>query len=61
MRYATRQDAIAQNIRPALDPFGGQFDADAICQAAFAWKGDGFEQVVSEPEFWKIVQENAIS
>ncbi len=70
MRYTTRQDAIEQAIAPALAE--GRFDLEAICYEAFEWRIDvnaagqeridtgGFEQAVSEDEFWSIVQRHEI-
>jgi hypothetical protein len=65
IRYTTRQDAIEQAIMPALTE--GEYDYEAICYEAFDWKIDtnergqellntgGFEQTVSDEEFWEIV------
>lgn len=70
-RYTTRADAIDQAIAPALDHDG--YDLDAICYEAFSWaidindNGDellntgGFEQTVSDDEFWKIVAKHEIA
>lgn len=69
MRYVTRQEAIEQAIAPALTD--GQYDLGAICQEAFAWKIDtafgvellntgGFEQTVTEAEFWEIASKHVI-
>jgi hypothetical protein len=70
MRYTTRQDAIEQAITPAITE--GTYDLDAICDAAFTWKIDtndagqellntgGFEQTVSDDEFWAIVARHEI-
>lgn len=72
MRYSTIQDVIEQDIAPALSGFEGDYDTAAIADRAFAWRIDhdvrgnellntgGFEQAVSEPEFWKIVRECVI-
>jgi hypothetical protein len=69
MRYTTRRDAIEQAILPALD--GDDYDAEAICREAFDWKIDvddkgqellntgGFEQTVTDDEFWAIVAKHA--
>ncbi len=65
MRYTTRQDAIEQAIAPALDH--GNYDLEAICDETFEWKIDrdaqgrelldtgGFEQTVTDDEFWAAV------
>lgn len=64
IRYTTRQDAIEQAIMPALTE--GDYDYEAICYEAFDWKIDtneqgqellhtgGFEQTVTDEEFWEI-------
>jgi hypothetical protein len=66
MRYATKQDVIEQAVLPALD--GDDYDVHAIADEAFTWKVDrdehgnellntaGFEQAVTEDEFWAIVE-----
>jgi hypothetical protein len=66
MRYATKQDVIEQAVRPALD--SDDYDVHAIADEAFTWKVDrdehgnellntaGFEQTVTEDEFWVIVE-----
>lgn len=73
MRYSTKQDAIAQDIAPALEGYEADFDMDAIFAKAFKWDVTydehgrelvttaGFEQCVSEPEFWAIVKECVIA
>ncbi len=65
MRYTTRQDAIEQAILPALDN-PDDFDVDAISYEAFEYRVDtddqgrellhtaGFEQTVTDDEFWTI-------
>ncbi|GAA0494711.1 hypothetical protein Ade02nite_19850 [Paractinoplanes deccanensis] len=69
-RYTTRQDAIDQAIAPALAE--GNYDLEAICRETFDWKIDvngkgqellntgGFEQTVSEEEFWEIAAKHEI-
>jgi hypothetical protein len=71
MRYTTKQDAVEQSILPALAE--GEFDTDSIFAEAFTWKIDtdgdgnellntgGFEQSVSDDEFWAIVQRHEIT
>ncbi len=71
MRYTTKQDAIEQAIAPALTE--GEFDTDSIFAEAFTWKIDkddagnellntgGFEQTVTDDEFWAIVQRHEIT
>lgn len=71
MRYTTRHDAIEQAIMPALTE--GDYDFEAICYEAFDWKIDvndqgqellntgGFEQTVSEDEFWEIAARHEIT
>lgn len=70
-RFTTRQDAIEQAIAPALE--NGEYDLEAICYAAFDWKIDtndqgqellntgGFEQTVTEEQFWEIVARHEIA
>lgn len=65
-RYSSRRDAIEQDILPALGQDGDDYDAEAICDEAYAWRintnarGEellgtgGFEQVVTDDEFWEI-------
>ncbi len=67
-RYATRQDAIDFAIAPALTE--GTYDLEAICPEAFEWRIDtnaagqellttgGFEQTVTDDQFWVIVARN---
>lgn len=70
MRYTTRRDAIDHAIAPAITD--GTYDLDAICGEAFTWKIDtddqgrellntgGFEQTVTDDEFWAIVARHEI-
>lgn len=67
MRYTTRQDAIDQAVIPALGSEADDYDVEAICDEAYAYRVDtneagqellntaGFEQVVTDGEFWDIV------
>ncbi len=69
-RFTTRQDVIDEVIRPALGEFADHYDLAAICDAAYEWKIDrdadgnellntaGFEQTVTDDEFWNIVEDN---
>lgn len=69
MRYTTRRDAIEQAIAPALDD--DNYDVAAICNEAFEYRVDtngagqellntaGFEQTVTDDEFWKIAARHA--
>lgn len=70
IRYTTRQDAIEQAIMPALTE--GDYDLEAICYEAYGWKIDtnergqellntgGFEQTVSDEQFWEIAARHEI-
>lgn len=70
-RYTTRRDAIEQAIMPALAE--GDYDYESICYAAFNWAIDvddqgrellntgGFEQTVTDDEFWEIVAQHEIT
>ncbi len=67
VRYTTRPDAIEQAILPALGDHADDYDVDAICQETFDYRVDtdqhgnellntaGFEQTVTDDEFWEIV------
>ncbi|MEU0078502.1 hypothetical protein ABZY58_11450 [Micromonospora tulbaghiae] len=66
-RFTTRQDVIEQDILPALGEHGDDYDTDAICREAYEYRVDtdgqgnellntaGFEQIVTDDEFWEIV------
>jgi hypothetical protein len=66
-RYATRQDAEQRALIPALGVYADSFDIDAISAAVFEYRVDkdgagnellntaGFEQVVTDAEFWDVV------
>lgn len=70
-RFSTRTDAIDQAIIPALGDFAGEHDVDAIFDRAFEYRVDrteddaewlpsaGFEQAVTDDEFWSIVEDCA--
>lgn len=71
MRYTTRQDAIEQDILPALGNYADSYNIDAIFDEAYDylvdtdWRGNellntaGFEQTVSDDEFWAIAERHA--
>jgi hypothetical protein len=71
VRFTTKQDAIEQGIAPALTE--GEFDTDSIFAEAYAWAIDkdddgnelpntgGFEQTVTDDEFWTIVQRHELT
>ena len=71
MRYTTIADVIDQAVTPALGEFGADYDTDAIAREAYAWRIDhdeqgrellnsaGFEQAVTDDEFWQIVERHA--
>lgn len=71
MRYTTKADVIAREIEPALGDYPGEYDMEAIADAAYVYKVDtdkdgnellntaGFEQCVSEARFWRIVERHA--
>jgi prevent-host-death family protein len=70
-RFSTRQDVIEQAIKPALDD--GNYDLEAICDETYTWAIDtdahgnevlntgGFEQTVTDEEFWEIVARHDLS
>jgi hypothetical protein len=70
MRYTTREDAIEQAVLPALDE-PADYNVEAIFVDAFEYRVDtndkgqellntaGFEQTVSDDEFWTIVERHA--
>lgn len=71
MRYTTLTDAIETDLKPALDVHVDDYDVQAIAAEVYAYRVDtvelgrellntaGFEQVVSDEEFWVIVQKHA--
>ena len=73
MRYSTITDVIDQAVIPALGEVGADYDADAIAREAFGYRVDideqgrellntaGFEQTVSDDEFWTIVERHALA
>lgn len=59
--YITRQDAIEQEIIPALGEFADQYDIEAIADDALTYvAGHGFD-VAQDEEFWRIVERHDIS
>ena len=69
-RYATISDVIDQAVVPALGEHGGDYDVEAIAREAYTYVVDtdddgnellntaGFEQSVSDDEFWTIVEKH---
>lgn len=67
-RYASKSDAVDQDILPALGEHGHAYDVDGIFAEAFTYRVDtdsqgrellnsaGFEQTVDVDEFWKIAE-----
>jgi len=73
-RYTTAEDAIAQEITPALAEYAEDFNTTAIFQELFEYKVDtneqgqelantaGFERITEDNEtFWEIVQKHDVS
>lgn len=72
MRYSDRKKVIDLAIAPSLDD-ASQYDMEAISHEAFTFKTDvneqgqellntaGFEQTVSDEEYWEIVAKHALS
>ena len=60
MIYATRDDAIAQTIRPALGEYVVDFDVDAIADDVLTWNGNGYV-IVDTDMFWRAVERHAIA
>ena len=72
LTFATRSDAIEQEIAPALTDWTGDYDLDAIFEATFEYvtivdedgvqHGDGFfMQTVDDAAFWASVEANEIT
>jgi len=71
IRIASIADVIDREVAPALGEFGDDYDLEAIAREAFEFRTDcddrgnllldtqGFEQIVSEEEFWEIVERHA--
>lgn len=68
MRYSTKQEAMEQAVYPAFGEHADDFDIEEIFAATFEYRTDedadgnqllntaGFEQIVSDEEFWKIAE-----
>lgn len=73
MRYSTKQDAIQHLIYDALGDFSNDYDTDAIADEILVYRVDtddqgnellntaGFEQGVSDEEFWAIAERHDLS
>ncbi|MBW1600917.1 hypothetical protein JJV70_02120 [Streptomyces sp. JJ66] len=73
MRYTTLADVIDQAIVPALGEYGSDYDIEAIARETHTWVIDtdsdgnellntgGFEQTVSDDEFWAIAEKHDTS
>lgn len=60
--YSTRSEAIYREIIEAIeagDATREEYDIDAIADAVLGDYEDGFALKVEEPDFWRIVEENA--
>lgn len=69
-RYSTIDDVVEQAILPLLDGGDGEYDAMAIARETHSYMVDtdkrgnellntaGFEQTVSDDEFWNAVARN---
>lgn len=57
--YATKKDAVGQEIIPALGEYVDDFDIDKIFDRAFEYSADlqAFVQTVDTEGFWVIAQE----
>lgn len=54
-RYTTVQDAVEQEIKPALQPYADDFDMDAMADRVVRPDGDKFT-VVQGDEFWEAAR-----
>ena len=66
-RYTTRRE-IADNLAGVFGDYGDDYDIDAIIDEAYAYRVDrdengtellgtaGFEQIVTDEEFWAIAE-----
>lgn len=73
MRYTTKPQAIEALIVTALGDFAADYDIDAIADESLSYQVDtddkgnellntaGFEQTVSDEEFWAIVERHDTS
>ena len=60
--YSTRDEAIYREIIEAIeagDATRDQYDIEAIADKVLCGYEDGYMLKVEEPEFWRIVEENA--
>lgn len=72
MRYSTITEVIEQAVAPALGDFAADYDIEAIAREVFEYRTDtdeagkellnsaGFEQIVTDEEFWAIVEKHAL-
>lgn len=56
-RYATVQDAVEQEIKPALQPYADDFDMDAMVDRVVLPDGGKFT-VVQGDEFWEAAHQS---
>ena len=68
-RYATRQDII-DSLARVFEDFADDYDVNAIIDEAYAYRVDedergnellgtaGFEQIVTDEEFWAIAEKH---
>lgn len=56
-RYTTVQDAVEQEIKPALQPYADDFDMDAMVDRVVRPDGDKFT-VVQGDEFWEAARQS---
>lgn len=56
-RYTTVQDAVEQEIKPALQPYADDFDMAAMVDRVVLPDGDRFT-VVQGDEFWEAARQS---
>ena len=56
-RYTTVQDAVEQEIKPALQPYADDFDMDAMADRVVQPDGDKFA-VIQGDEFWEAARQS---
>ena len=56
-RYTTVQDAVEQEIKPALQPYADDFDMGAMADRVVQPDGDKFT-VVQGDEFWEAARQS---
>ena len=56
-RYTTVQDAVEQEIKPALQPYADDFDMDAMVDRVVQPDGDEFTVLQGE-EFWEAARQS---